>query len=225
MLGNSQQRCCTKVRHVGHTRKQRSRRTAIPMNIAFLQYREKDTQPQHFDKRLSIRGNVRQGRETNNGALEMLNLTAVRPADGDANKTTYVFWQRPRSDNANKQSGVKSLDTPMLLAKKRPKHDSNPKQTPKHNSHGATSCVFVGTQATREPQVLGRAKSTISPERGKTRFGNTAPTTSTSHGWPNNFGRHQPYHQQHHPDKMDLNAQENRAVFGETFTHSHSPSE
>ena len=71
------------------------------MNIAFLQYREKDTQPPHFDTGLSIRGNVRQGRETNNGALEMLNLTAVRPADGDANKTTYVFFQRPRSDNAN----------------------------------------------------------------------------------------------------------------------------
>ena len=55
-----------------------------------------------------------------------------------------------------------------MVAKKWPKHDRNPQETKKHFGHDATACVFVGTRATREPQVLGRAKSTISPHKKKT---------------------------------------------------------
>ena len=144
----------------------------------------------------------------------------------------------------------------MMVAKIWPKHDSDPNQTEKLNDHNSTSRVVAGNRATREPQVLGRAKFTLPPHRQKKfidthcmfasvfRFSEILQWKTTfpqfmlqaslwkhsandlNFAWmANNLGRHQPYKQQHHPDKMQLDAQENRAVFGKTFTHSHSPSD
>ena len=147
--------------------------------------------------------------------------------------------QQPRSDTAKQPIGGKMLGHTHGVGQETSKHDSNPK----HKYHDGNSRVVVGNQATRELQAL--ANSTMIPHRvckcasfqrnlWKTTFPQLMlPASLKKHSgnvfnfaWmANNLGGHQPYPQQHHPAKMHLNAQENRAVFGKTFTHSHSPSD
>ena len=162
------------------------------------------------------------------------------PAWPTTTRTKQCFSrQQPRSDTAKQPIGGKMFGHTHGVGQETSKHDSNPK----HEYHDATSRMVVENQATRELQAL--SNSTMIPHRvckcasfqrnlWKTTFPQLMLTASLKkHSgndfnftrMANNLGRHQPYPQQHHPAKMHLNAQENRAVFGKTFTHSHSPSD
>ena len=172
-------------------------------------------------------------------ARDMFNFTAVRLADNDTNENSASPDNNLAVTQQNNRSEVKCLDIPMVLAKKR-------RNTIATQNTNITTAIRVWSLEIKQREKLqALANSTMIPHRvckcasfqrnlWKTTFPQLMlPASLKKHSgnvfnfaWmANNLGGHQPYPQQHHPAKMHLNAQENRAVFGKTFTHSHSPSD